>query len=257
MLKRQLQPLLGRRDPAPVELVNPDSTSPVVFVCEHAGNALPERLGNLGLPEGALNTHIAFDIGAEQVARGLAEKFGAPLVLQRYSRLVVDCNRPPGSFDSMIAVSDGTEVPGNVQLAPHERQARVDEIFLPFDRAVKRLLEHPARKAAFAIHSFNPTLLGKFRPWEVGFLFRHDEKTARGLRRFLSSAAPVLGVGMNQPYAIDDASDWFVPRHAERLKLAHALIEIRNDQLGTKTQRDYWIDLLETAIHETMNGDRT
>lgn len=86
-------------DPAPVEWVRPNSASPVLLLCEHAGQAISEDLDGLGLPEGAIDLHIGWEIGAERLARSLAEKLDAPLILQRYSRLVIDCNRPTGSAD--------------------------------------------------------------------------------------------------------------------------------------------------------------
>ena len=81
--------LLAGEDP-PVIAVNLDGRSEFVLLCEHAGRRIPKRLGTLGLPESELVRHIAWDIGAEQVSRSLSEKLDAPLVMQRYSRLVYD-----------------------------------------------------------------------------------------------------------------------------------------------------------------------
>ena len=80
---------------SPFILVNGSGQSPYVLVCEHASNLLPDRLGTLGLEDAELLSHIAWDIGAEKVARRLSQLIDAPLVLQRYSRLAYDCNRPP------------------------------------------------------------------------------------------------------------------------------------------------------------------
>ena len=56
--------LLQQHDPTPVEWVNRDSTSPVLLLCEHAGQAIPAQLAALGLPAGAIDLHIGWDIGA-------------------------------------------------------------------------------------------------------------------------------------------------------------------------------------------------
>jgi hypothetical protein len=64
-----------------------------VLACDHAGNAIPRRLGSLGLDQDTLQRHVAWDIGAVGVARHLSALLDAPLVSQPYSRLVVDCNR--------------------------------------------------------------------------------------------------------------------------------------------------------------------
>ena len=236
--------LLGPDDPEPVEIVNPQSGHPVLLVCEHAGQAIPARLGDLGLPPGEIDRHIGWDIGAGAVARRVAALLGCTLVLQRYSRLVVDCNRPPHAPDAMPEVSDGTQIPANLSLAPADRAARVEAIFTPYDKAVADCLAREPRRAAFSIHSFTPRLAGRDRPWDIGLLFRKDERTSKNLARMIGAAEPNLVIGMNEPYHIDDLSDWFVPVHCEPRGLAHSLIEIRNDRIGTDGGQDHWASLL-------------
>ena len=71
------------------EIIHPDSRAPsgLIFVCDHASNALPPAYGTLGLDAGAFAAHIAYDIGAAEVTRALAAAYGAPAVLARFSRL--------------------------------------------------------------------------------------------------------------------------------------------------------------------------
>src|SRR5690606_6299384 len=65
----------------------------LLLLCDHAGNAFPPEYGTLGLPESQLKRHIAYDIGAAEVTRRLSEALGAPAVMTRYSRLLIDPNR--------------------------------------------------------------------------------------------------------------------------------------------------------------------
>ena len=97
--------LLGSEDPHPVEVVRAGATSPFFLTCEHAGKIFPKRLGTLGLDPADVERHITYDIGAASVARGLSRRFDAHLVLQTYSRLVVDCNRSPDAEDFIVTVS--------------------------------------------------------------------------------------------------------------------------------------------------------
>lgn len=242
--------LLGSHDPAPVEIVHPDSKSPIVLICEHAGRTIPQALRQLGLPQSEIDRHIGWDIGAEGVARALAAMLGATLILQRYSRLVIDCNRPPHSHSSIVAVSDGTAVPGNAALSPVAAQARIDEIFQPFDDSVSRYLD--TCRIALAIHSFNPVLEGVSRPWDIGFLYRKDVQTSKRLAAYLALREPALVIGMNEPYSIDDETDWFVPRHGERTGVAHSLIEIRNDLIDSTAGQAQWADRLNGAIEHLL-----
>lgn len=241
--------LLCQSDPEPVEWVNPGSTSPVLLVCEHAGQAVPRALGDLGLPDGAIDTHIGWDIGAEALARGIAARLDAPLILQRYSRLVIDCNRPPDSDSAIPAVSDTQPVPSNTGLGADARTARIHGVFDPLDAAVKAAFERYPRRAAFAIHSFTPALAdGPHRPWHAGFLTRRDMATAEALIAHIGRTEPTFELIANQPYQIDDDTDWFIPTHAEPRGMRHALVEIRNDQLRNAAGVEVWADLLSNAI---------
>ena len=240
--------LLTPDDPAPVEVVNPDSAHAVLLVCEHAGREIPTRLGDLGLPPGEINRHIGWDIGAGAVSRRIAAILGSACVLQRYSRLVIDCNRPPHAPDAMPEVSDGTVVPANRDLGQAARAARVEAIFMPYDKALTASFARAPRRAAFSIHSFTPVFGGRSRPWDVGLLFRRDEQTSAALAAILNELEPALSIGMNEPYQVDDVSDWFVPVHCETRGLPHSLIEIRNDHIETAEGQERWATLLATAI---------
>lgn len=248
--------LLRASDPLPVEIVNEASDSKVVLVCEHAGREIPAALGNLGVQEEDMQRHIAYDVGAADVAIKMADILDAPLLLQPYSRLVVDCNRPVDAHDAIPESSDGTEIPGNRNLTISARQMRFDEIFTPFHQAVSAILEQIERQAVFAIHSFTPVLGKEERPWDLAFLFRKDQATSAKLAAAVRRLDPSATIGMNVPYAIDDKSDWFVPHHGEGRGLAHSLIEIRNDHLNSDQSCRSWAALLSGAIKEFLAGGR-
>ncbi|WP_224380177.1 N-formylglutamate amidohydrolase [Roseovarius carneus] len=240
-------------DPIAVEWVHPESKSEVLLLCEHAGQAIPKRLGGLGLPEGALDRHIGWDIGAERLARALADRLGAPLIIQRYSRLVLDCNRPAGSAGSIPEVSDGIAVPGNQGISDQDRAARQEMIFDPLNAAIDQGFAHVPRRAAFSIHSYTRRMQdGVRRTWDAGFLSRHDLVTAQTFVDSISGLEPGLVLGVNQPYQIEADSDWFIPHHAERRGMRHTLVEVCNDQLGTDAQVARWADLLAHAVGEIL-----
>lgn len=244
--------LLGGMDPAPMEVINGQSAHDLVLVCEHAGRAIPATLGALGMSPEKFDLHIACDIGAGAVSRSMARQLGAPLVLQPYSRLVVDCNRPVESDEAVPEISDGIEVPGNMGLDPTRRRLRIDEIFEPFHRSVSEVIDRHPRRLVLAIHSFTPVLAGKVRPWDIGFLFRKDTATSHALAAAIRESEPDLKVGMNEPYTIEDGADWFVPYHGERRGIAHSLIEIRNDHISTDEACERWADLMCRAVERFL-----
>lgn len=249
-LSQQL--LNGRDDPCPVEIVNPESPAPLLLVCEHAGREVPRALGRLGLSPREMELHIAWDIGAEPLARALAEDFGCTLILQRYSRLVIDCNRPPGNAQSIPESSDGIAVPGNRNLSPAGRAQREAEIFAPFARACAAAVARPEIRFAFSIHSFTPRMAGRARPWDVGFLHRHPASGGRALVELAARSWPDLVIGDNEPYTIEDDTDWFVPVCAEPRGIPHALIEVRNDHLSSAEGCRLWATRLRHLLSTFM-----
>jgi predicted N-formylglutamate amidohydrolase len=233
---------------APALLVNVGGRSPYVLVCEHASNRLPKSLGTLGLPESELQRHIAWDIGAEKVARELSRLIDAPLVLQRYSRLAYDCNRPPDSADAMPEISETTHIPGNRQLTSDARLMRTREIYRPFHATIADLLDRRAaertRSTVVTIHSFTPVYKGKPRTVELGILHDRD----RGLADKLITSFPTVDARFNEPYGPDDGVLHTLNQHAAVRGLRHAMIEIRNDFLLDKRGQVEWAERLCAAL---------
>lgn len=248
-------PLLEEGDPSPVEVINPGGCSDYVLVCEHAGQAIPRRLGDLGLPPGEIDRHIGWDIGAEAVARGLSQKLDAPLVLQRYSRLVIDCNRPFDAPDCMPPVSDGTAVPANASLAPEPRRERWRMIHLPFhDRIAKTIdqrLEDGGAVRLVAVHSYTPCkrISDGERPWLLSLLHGPDVRLAKALAAGLGAeTARAINLTFNAPYVVSHQSDYTLPVHGERRGLPNVLLEIRQDQIADADGQRRWTDLLAEAF---------
>src|SRR5688572_4255718 len=124
--------LLGEGDPPPVRVLRPQGGSDFFLTADHAGRAIPRRLGDLGVPAAELDRHIAWDIGIAGATERLADALDATAVLQTYSRLVIDCNRQPDWESAIPTVSELTAVPGNRAISAAEREARRREIFLPY-----------------------------------------------------------------------------------------------------------------------------
>ncbi|SDU13874.1 N-formylglutamate amidohydrolase [Stappia sp. ES.058] len=248
--------LLSRRaDPEPVEIVNADSTSPILLICEHAGRKIPQKLGSLGLTDEQLAQHIAYDIGTENLARNLAARFGCTLILQRYSRLVIDCNRPPGTAQSIPAISDQVEIPGNQHQTHLQNNARIREIFEPFATASEAQIARQNLRFTCSIHSFTPFMNGMARPWDIGFLYRQPMSRGNDLVQLATRLWPSLVIGDNEPYRIEDATDWYIPVCAEKRQIAHSLIEVRNDHLLTDDDCQQWSARIYDLLSQFMEAD--
>lgn len=244
--------LLEADEPDPVVVHNTDGRSPIFLTCDHAGRRIPRRLGDLGLPAGELERHIAWDIGALTTSRLLSAMLDAPLVEQVYSRLVVDCNRPTRSPTFIAPLSESTAIPGNLDLSDGEIAAREREIYAPYHARITQMLD--ARKAAgiptvlIAMHSFTPVYKGVARPWQVGLLYNRDTRMAAILHELLAETG--LTVGDNEPYAITDESDYGIPVHGEQRGLPHIEIEIRQDLIGDVVGQREWAERLAPMFRE-------
>jgi predicted N-formylglutamate amidohydrolase len=235
--------LLQPGDPPPFELLNPHGASPWLFTADHAGQAIPRALGDLGLPPGGIDRHIGWDIGIAGVARQLAAMLDAWTILQTYSRLVIDCNRPLDSPTSIVEASDGTAVPGNAALAVQARTARALDIFLPYHAKIVEALDLRSASGRptllVTLHSFTPAMAGTPRPWHCGVLYHRDARLAHALRDALRAEGDLV-VGDNQPYAVSDTSDYAIPVHGESRGLPHVEIEIRQDLIADDDGQRAW-----------------
>lgn len=220
---------------------NPSGAGAWVLVCEHAGNWLPPEFGDLGLAPDLLTSHIAWDPGALAVARAMSRILDAPLVAQRTSRLVYDCNRPPEAEGAMPEVSEVHRVPGNAGLSPAQRDARTQAVYVPFRDAVAACIDRQCQAAGdvavVTVHSFTPVYKGVRRDVEVGILHDTDIRLADAM---LAAAAADTGlvVRRNEPYGPADGVTHTLRTHALPRGLANVMIEVRNDLIADAGSQD-------------------
>lgn len=250
--------LLSAEEPAAFEIINEHVPSNLIIICDHASNRVPLGLNNLGLTADHLNAHIAWDPGAAAVAHKLAQDLKAPLVVSNYSRLVIDCNRPLQSPELIPESSAQVEIPGNSKLSEYHRQARIEQLFLPYHNAIDNLISsrlqnlpefHP--RLLISVHSFTPQLLGGKRPWHVGVAGYRDKRLAEVLFQFIRESCDGP-VGYDQPYAIDEHFDYSIPVHGEARGLHAAMIEIRQDLLTRTDGQNSLAVKLSVAVNGCM-----
>ena len=212
---------------------NAGAESPFVLIADHAGQEIPLNLNNLQLSHSERRRHIALDIGVSGLGPILSNDLGACLIAQRYSRLVIDCNRNPSRRDAICEVSDGTVVPGNLELKPEERQARIDAIFTPYHDAIDAELDARGDRPTVmvALHSFTPSMAGHARPWRYGVLHLGASPFSDAMLARLRAAFGPEVVGDNQPYRMDDI-DYSIPRHAIGRGLDYLELEVRQDLMA-------------------------
>ncbi|MEH6402929.1 MAG: N-formylglutamate amidohydrolase [Sneathiella sp.] len=242
---------------AVVEIVNGSGVGEFLVICEHASNFVPAELNTLGLSEETLLSHIAWDPGAIEVARMVSENLQSPLIAQKISRLVYDCNRPLDAKDAAPYFTERGTVPGNKDLPLAEIRRRFDAYYAPFWTAINNQLNGGAQKALVTIHSFTPVYNGKTRAVEVGVL--HDEESP--FADILLDEMRMSGnynVCRNEPYAPVDGVTHTLREHGVSRGLPNVMIEIRNDLLVTEAHRvkmAEWLGAkLSVSLAKLQNG---
>jgi predicted N-formylglutamate amidohydrolase len=237
-----------------VQEFNAAGRSPYLLACDHYGRLVPKVLGDLGLEEEELTRHIAWDIGIAGVAETLSKQLDAHLVVQNYSRLVIDCNRPPHVASSIPRISEATTIPGNEGLTGEAAAIRRREIFDPYHRKIDAIIDQRLRDhrptVLIALHSFTPVYAGIARPWHIGTLYHRDPRLPQLLLKLLRGE-PDLVVGDNEPYAVSDETDYTIPVHGEARGLINTGIEIRQDLIEAPAGQRQWAERLARIFGET------
>ena len=256
-MSNAIEPLLAADEPPAFQEFRMEGRSDFVIVADHASARIPRRLTNLGLPHLELRRHIAWDIGALGVARRVAEALDAPLVAQNYSRLVIDCNRDPKVETSIPRISELREIPGNIGLSTAEIAARRAEIFDPYHRRIRELLN--ARQAIgqrtilVAQHTMTDVYKSDRRRMHAAVLYNRDRRFAGAVLEMLRREQHLI-IADNQPYFVSDETDYTIPHHAEARLLPHVELEIRQDLVADEAGQAEWGERIARVLTDAQRA---
>ncbi len=239
------------------EIVPGSIASGVIVLCDHASNQIPPEYDDLGLPKGELARHIAWDIGAQGIARALAKRLEAPAIISRFSRLLIDPNRGQDDPTLVMRISDGAVIPGNAHVDKAEIARRKARFYEPYDDAISATIGrfracgiHPA---LVSIHSFTPVWRGLKRPWHAAVLY--DPRDAGFSRHVLDALArdSELIIGGNEPYKGGLSGDT-MDRQGFARGLRHVLLEVRQDLIFHQKGQEDWARRIERAIRAALDA---
>lgn len=233
--------------------LRPNGSGPILFICDHASNAIPEVHANLGLSAEQRADHIAWDPGAAGVTEALSDLLDCPAILARASRLLIDCNRHPDDIDAIALVSETTTIPGNADLSSDQVAARIAAYHTPFHAAIEQTRAElgPQIRAVVSLHSYVPVFHGQSRPWHLGLVYNADRRMADVVREGLS-ADPDLVIGDNEPYSGQDRFYYTLNRHAQAHGLPCLMIEIRNDLIKFPSDQTVWANSLAPMLVKAL-----
>lgn len=229
-----------------VEQIDGDFDSRVVFTCEHASAELPEPWTWPGEDRWLVDTHWASDIGAAAFTRRVAQLMNAPAALSRFSRLLIDPNRPLDSDTLFRENAEGRTVHLNEALLEAERARRIDRFYLPYHAAVSAMVERSRGDTVFSIHTFTDNYEGEARALEIGVLFDHDEALARAVANQLEATG--LRVALNEPYTGKGGLMYSASTHATRHGRRAVEIEVRQDLATDPGQHERLVGAIASAV---------
>ena len=237
----------------PFHIIPAASETPLFLFGDHASRHVPDRYADLGLSGEDLTRHIAWDIGTEDVIRGLCSRFACGGIVAGFSRLLIDPNRSKRMESLVPTSSDGTIIPGNQDLSAEGRKERIETLYAPYHAALSAQISAQSSPLIVSVHSFTPKPdLGEKRDLDLGLLVKHDEGTAQDFKDAIYRLAPKLSVGINKPYSAHDLNHT-IDFHVAPRALPHLAIEIRQDHIRHKAGVTRFVKLLGDAFKQIMD----
>lgn len=230
---------------APVERVPGRVGAPLALCCEHATNVLPAPWTWSEADARLVDTHWGYDVGVAPLLRAMAEALGAPAVLSRFTRLLVDPNRPIGAETMFRTHCDGVEVDLNRDLDDAERARRIDGFYTPYHDAVDAMLRDWPELPLVSLHTYTPDYEGHVRDVQIGVLFDADRAMAD--RWYAVLADSDYDVRFNEPWSGLEGLMYSPQHHATRHGREVVELEIRNDLLTDPVHFDRVLDLVVRA----------
>ena len=200
---------------------------PVVLTCEHATERLPAPWRWPEADQRLVGTHWAYDLGAADLTYDLQRRLSCAAVLSRFSRLLVDPNRPEGAETLFRDVADGEPVRFNLDLDAEERERRLAGYYRPYHAAADEVVEASSAPIVFSVHTFTPVYEGTKRWMEIGVLYDTHEAISLELGRALHDAG--FHVAYNEPWSGKEGLIYSVDRHARSHGREPIEIEVRQD----------------------------
>jgi len=224
----------------------------VLLTCEHAQGALPRPYAWSEKDSWVRNTHYAFDIGSAVLTREMAQRLGCVAVLGRFSRLLVDLNRPLASETLFRQEADGKTLEINSNMSRADRDWRLWRYYLPYHMALGEVAARVDPGLVLSMHTFNPEYEGNTRSFELGVLCTTEDELARQIAQRLNESG--FSVQINQPWS---GRDGFMFA-ADCVKIASRpgtrksiMLEVRNDLALNTAWRSRAIECVASAIPDT------
>lgn len=210
------------------EIVGGIRTAPILVSCEHATQRMPDGWSWPKPDRRFIDTHWAYDLGAHDIAEDLAESLDAACISSRFTRLLIDPNRPEGHETLFRDTADGEPIALNTELLDDaEKEQRLERLYRPYHRALDAGIAKSEAPILVSIHSFTRHYEGDWRDLEIGILYDLDERLAERVANALDKQG--LHVGLNEPYSGKGGLMYSIDQHARAYGRQSIEFEVRQD----------------------------
>lgn len=225
---------------------------PVVMTCEHASVRMPSPWAWPEADRWLVGTHWSYDLGVADLIRAVHDRTGWAAVLSRFTRLLVDPNRPVEHPELFRSTAEGRVIHLNAGVSAAERKRRIEALYVPYEAAVDQVVEAAEGAVVMSLHSFTPVYEGKRRALEIGVLFDEDEDTAGFVARSLSDAG--WSVRLNEPYSGRAGLMYAAARPARKFGRTSIELEVRQDLLMEPDRIEQLAADIEAAARLVAEG---
>ncbi len=154
----------------------------------------------------------------------------------------------------MPARSEIHDIPGNRNLTPEKRLARVRSVYRPFHATLADvtagIMAQGVRPALIAVHSFTPVFNGQPRAVEFGVI--HDDDTTLSLAVMGAAWGSGLETRLNEPYSASGDVTHTIRLHAVPCRLANTMLEVRNDLIADAATQVAMADRLAPVLTRAL-----
>ncbi len=236
------------------QFTNKNFKDHIIFICDHATNFIPRNFKNLGVSRADLKSHIAYDIGAKEITKQLAKNLNQSYFLSNFSRLLIDPNRNKNDKDLIKSNSFGLDIPGNLNIAIHERKERIEVFYNTYHNNlanfVKSKLKEFNNVILISIHSFTKKHKTFDRGVEVGLLWNRNMNLLLPIQERLREKK--IHYGRNYPYS-GFHYNYTLDRLCQKRDLNNLSIEIRNDLICNEKGIKNYVEIFSNIFKGFLN----
>ena len=222
----------------------------ILLIADHASNYIPGPLKNLGLQKNLLNSHIAYDLGVNELCLNLSKLLRSKYITGEFSRLIIDLNRDRLDPTLIPEIVDRKIIRKNINLNENDKRKRISEVYNRYHNKIKTTIKLNNITTLISLHSFNPIFKKKKRNIHFGILSNQDRRLSDSIITEMKKRK--LKVGDNEPYEGNLIGDTMY-KHGHKNNLHHTLIEVRNDLLSSSTKIHRVSILLKQVIINSIN----